>query len=147
MQQQQQQQGRAALSSARASQLNALQALLGYTFRCVRGSGLLAEQTRYLSVVCAMTHPPFPPPSNLQQASSKVSKFESQPDKPPPKPCPPLRCFPRDITLLDQACTHDPSGTCPSYRELAFVGDAALWLLFAEHAVRSYGCAGEDPVR
>eukprot|EP00775_Hariotina_reticulata_P003917 gene3917-4171_t len=33
-----------------------------------------------------------------------------------------------------------------SYRQLAFVGDAALWLLFAEHAFHTYGHL-EDPSR
>lgn len=59
-----------------------------------------------------------------------------------------LPTFPahRDITLLEQACTHDLTGDQPSYRELAFVGDAALWLLFAEHAFKAYGSL-EDPIR
>lgn len=52
----------------------------------------------------------------------------------------------RDIRWLEQACTHDLTGAQASYRELAFVGDAALWLLFAEHAFKAYGSL-EDPVR
>lgn len=33
-----------------------------------------------------------------------------------------------------------------SYRQLAFVGDAALWMLFAEHAFHKFGDT-EDPIR
>jgi hypothetical protein len=33
-----------------------------------------------------------------------------------------------------------------SYRQLAFVGDAALWMLFAEHAFHTFG-QQEDPIR
>lgn len=52
----------------------------------------------------------------------------------------------RNIDLLYQACTHDSTGSQPSYRELAFLGDAVLWLLFAEHAFKAYGST-EDPIR
>ncbi|KAF8059677.1 IPI1 [Scenedesmus sp. PABB004] len=39
--------------------------------------------------------------------------------------------------LLAQACTfvHSADKATASYRQLAFLGDAALWLVFAEHAV------------
>jgi hypothetical protein len=33
-----------------------------------------------------------------------------------------------------------------SYRQLAFVGDATLWMLFAEHALNTFGHQ-EDPIR
>lgn len=33
-----------------------------------------------------------------------------------------------------------------SYRQLAFLGDAVLWLLFAEHAFNKFG-PFEDPIR
>jgi hypothetical protein len=33
-----------------------------------------------------------------------------------------------------------------SYRQLAFVGDATLWMLFAEHAFDASGHQ-EDPIR
>uniref|UniRef100_A0A383VZQ5 RNase III domain-containing protein n=1 Tax=Tetradesmus obliquus TaxID=3088 RepID=A0A383VZQ5_TETOB len=47
--------------------------------------------------------------------------------------------------LLAQACTHSADKQALSYRQLAFVGDAALWMLFAQHAFHTFG-QQEDPV-
>jgi hypothetical protein len=86
----------------------------------------------------------------LSLGAYKVMYVTTPPPPPPPNNhthCTPYSLFShRDLTLLDQACTHDPTGAQPSYRELAFVGDAALWLLFCEHAFKTYGST-EDPIR
>ncbi|KAF6263787.1 ribonuclease III domain-containing protein [Scenedesmus sp. NREL 46B-D3] len=51
----------------------------------------------------------------------------------------------RKEELLAQACTHSADKQALSYRQLAFVGDAALWMLFAEHAFHKFG-EQEDPI-
>lgn len=50
-----------------------------------------------------------------------------------------------DAALLRQACTHDDDPGALSYRQLGFVGDAALNLLFAQHLMEAHH--QEDPRR
>jgi dsRNA-specific ribonuclease len=49
------------------------------------------------------------------------------------------------VELLQQACTHSDDRSCLSYKQLAFVGDAALWCMFAQYAFHTF--PDEDPRR